>query len=385
MQAAGWVLFLSAVLGHGALVMYVVNWIHGLAIPHGIQGHVKWVLLFLIPSGAGWLWWLTGFPVPELLTFAVVGPALTGYVGLCALLGLALPAFVLVRHLARRPAPALLSNHNHVVDVAAALGFRPEGRGKYRLLTRLPGNEVLLADLAEKTLALPRLPAALDGLTILHLSDFHFCGVPGKEYFQRVMELCRGWEPDLVAFTGDMVDSDWHHCWIVSVLGRLRWKTAAYAVFGNHDYWHDVTLVRRRLRRIGFRVLGNGWETLSIRGEQVAVIGNEYPWGRPAPDLTDCPTGVFRLCLSHTPDNIYWAKEHDIDLVLAGHVHGGQVRLPVIGSIHVPSRYGRRFDCGTFEEPPTVMHVSRGLGGQEPLRYRCKPEVTRLTLRRRAI
>jgi predicted MPP superfamily phosphohydrolase len=97
--------------------------------------------------------------------------------------------------------------------------------------------------------------------------------------------------------------------------------------------------------------------------------------------LKGCPEDGFRLCLSHTPDHLPWARRHGIDLMLAGHVHGGQIRLPVIGSVFVPSRYGRRYDCGTFHEPPTLLHVSRGLGGEEPLRFNCRPEVTKLILR----
>ncbi|HWY85255.1 MAG TPA: metallophosphoesterase, partial [Gemmataceae bacterium] len=90
----------------------------------------------------------------------------------------------------------------------------------------------------------------------------------------------------------------------------------------------------------------------------------------------------FRLLISHTPDNIRWARRHHVDLMLAGHVHGGQIRLPLIGSLFVPSRYSRKFDCGTFFSDPTVMYVSRGLAGQHPLRFNCRPEVTRIILRR---
>jgi predicted MPP superfamily phosphohydrolase len=110
------------------------------------------------------------------------------------------------------------------------------------------------------------------------------------------------------------------------------------------------------------------------------VIGHEGPWFRPAPDLTECPADVFRLCLSHTPDNIRWAKQQRIDLMLAGHNHGGQIRFPVFGSMLVPSCYSRRYDCGLFHEPPTVLHVSRGLAGKHPVRYNCRPEVTKLVL-----
>ena len=75
------------------------------------------------------------------------------------------------------------------------------------------------------------------------------------------------------------------------------------------------------------------------------------------------------------------ARRAGVDLMLSGHVHGGQIRFPLIGSVLIPSQYGRRYDCGTFDEPPTVLHVSRGLSGKEPLRFRCHPQVTRITLR----
>jgi predicted MPP superfamily phosphohydrolase len=290
------------------------------------------------------------------------------------------PAVTLWRRLRPRPG-ALLSNHSHTVDVAAQLGYKPVGRGKYRLLARLPGNEVFLTDLVERTLCLPRLPAAWDGLTILHLSDLHFSGTPDKAYYRHVMDLCRAWEPDIVAFTGDLVDSDNHYRWIIPILGRLRWRCAAFGILGNHDSWHEPQVLRRRLQRLGMHVLGNCWEQLEVRGQPLLAIGHEGPWFKPGPDLSDCPEGPFRLCLSHTPDNIRWARQQHIDLMLAGHVHGGQIRFPVIGSVLVPSEYSRRYDCGVFHEPPTVLHVSRGLGGMHPLRYNCRPEVTRIILK----
>jgi predicted MPP superfamily phosphohydrolase len=68
--------------------------------------------------------------------------------------------------------------------------------------------------------------------------------------------------------------------------------------------------------------------------------------------------------------------------MLSGHNHGGQIRLPVVGSVFVPSLYSRRYDCGTFDEPPTLLQVSRGLSGLHPLRFNCRPEVTRIVLRK---
>ena len=115
------------------------------------------------------------------------------------------------------------------------------------------------------------------------------------------------------------------------------------------------------------------------------VIGHEGPWFRPAPDLSACPADGFRFCLSHTPDNLPWAKQNHIDLVLAGHVHGGQIRLPGTGSIFVPSRFSRRYDMGIYQEGPTVMHVSRGLAGEFPLRFNCRPEVTLVVLQKKPL
>jgi predicted MPP superfamily phosphohydrolase len=371
-------------VGHLTLMVRLHNWLYGAVASHHANHLVRLVPALATPGLLVALWYVYGLD----LTPAVFPPSATagaalvaGYLVVClAVAYVVLPAVTLAR-MRRRPPAALASNHTEVVDVARELGHVPLGNGKHRLTARLPGNEVFQVELSERTLRLPRLPAEWDGLSILHLSDLHFCGTPDREYFQYVMDRCRAWEPDLVALTGDVVDSKRHHRWVVPVLGRLRWRVAAFAILGNHDSWLDVPLIRRRLRRAGMRVLANAWETLEVRGRPLVVIGHEGPWLGPRPDLTGCPEGAFRLCLSHTPDHIGWARQNGIDLMLAGHVHGGQVRFPVLGSVFVPSRHGRRYDCGTFDEPPTLLHVSRGLGGDHPLRYNCRPEVTKLILR----
>jgi predicted MPP superfamily phosphohydrolase len=276
----------------------------------------------------------------------------------------------------------VLSVKSEIVLPEKVLGYNPIGRGKSsRMLATLPGNEVCTFAMHELTLRLPRLPPAWDGLTILHLSDLHLCGTPDRDYFRVIMGRCAAWEPDLVALTGDIADSFHHQGWIVPALGWLRWKLAAFAILGNHDHWFSPPVIRRQLEQLGFRNLPNIWQQIEVRGLPLVVIGHEGPWLRPAPDLSDCPQEPFRLCLSHTPDNIRWAQRAGVDLMLSGHVHGGQVRLPIVGSLLVPSRYGRRYDCGTFHEPPTVLHVSRGIAGDHPVRYSCRPEATLLILR----
>jgi uncharacterized protein len=373
-------LFFAACLGNLALLVFALNRAYALALPRKLLSGIRALVALGIVGFPAWLWMAFGFEVDRAWREE---PLLRVYLSICWIIGLAwAPALTLTRLLRRRP-KTLLSNHTRTLDVAGELGYKPIGGGKYRHLARLPRNEVFRVDFCERTLQIPELPPAWDGLSILHLSDLHFAGSPDKIFYQKVMDECRAWEPDLLALTGDFLDRDDRRRWIVPLLGRLRWRIAAFAVLGNHDKWHEPNLLRRRLSRINIHVLGNTWKQIEVRGLPMIVIGHEGPWFRPAPDLSDCPLDVFRLCVSHTPDNLGWAQGNHVRLMLSGHNHGGQVRFPLIGSVFVPSLHGRRFDCGAFEVPPTVLHVSRGLAGKQPLRYNCPPEVTKLILRSR--
>jgi predicted MPP superfamily phosphohydrolase len=373
-------LFVGICVGHTALMVYWLNWMYGYRLPRPLLGAARKIDALLILAGPLFFWWALG--LADGLTIRLDSWPITAYTVFCSIVGLAVVPVATLELRLRRRAKALLSNHTAIVDIAGELGFRPLGHGKHRNLARLPGNEIFQVDFSVRTFQLPQIPDAWDGLSILHVSDVHLCGTPDRVFYQRVIDHCRAWDPDLVAVTGDIVDSYKHHRWVVPVLGRLSWRMAAFAILGNHDSWHDPGLVRRRLRRIGMRVLSNGWEQIDVRGVPMIVIGHEGPWFPPEPDLSKCPPDIFRLCLSHTPDNIFWAQQHRIDLMLAGHVHGGQIRLPVVGSVFCPSRYSRRFDCGTFHLSPTLLHVSRGLAGQQPVRYNCRPEVTKIVLRK---
>lgn len=374
------VLFVSACIGHFALILTSHNIGYGSGLGRRAVDLIQFSHGLLFLAGPFLLGWYVGLDLRAL--FREPGREIVaGYVALCwfaAFIGL--PYLTIRRRRRLRPS-LLVSNHTQTVDVAAELGYRPLGNGPWRFMARMPGCEAFTVDFTEKTLRLERLPPEWDGLTILHLTDFHFCGTPEKAFYRYVLDRCVAWGPDLVAFTGDLVDSETHYHWIVPLLGRLRWREGAFAILGNHDFYYEPPVVRRRLGKLGFQVIGNGWKQVTLRGQPLVVIGHEGPWFGPPPDLSACPKEPFRLCLSHTPDHIRWAQHHGIDLMLAGHVHGGQVQLPVIGPLVVPSRYGRQYACGTFYEPPTVLHVGRGLGSEQPLRYNCRPEVTKLVLR----
>jgi hypothetical protein len=298
----------------------------------------------------------------------------------CLYFGTVFPMITIERAL-RKPPACVVSEKTRTLDLWPELGHKLIGDGKGRVLTRLPGNGAFQFDITDLALGLPNLPPEWDGLTLLLLSDLHFHGTPSRAYFDRVLdELASGPVPDCVCLAGDFVDTDTHHDWIRPLLGRLRAKEAKLAILGNHDKYHDPNRVRSELAAAGYTVLSNTWREITVRGVSCVAVGHEGPWLDPPPDLGAAPTGPFRLCLSHTPDNFYWGQSNGVGLMLCGHVHGGAIRVPLVGSIFVPSAYGRKFDQGVFEENGTVMVVSRGVSGKEPLRFRCNPQAIRITL-----
>lgn len=301
--------------------------------------------------------------------------------GCCVLGGVVFPAVTLYRLLRPRPA-AFLAESTRTLDLWAESGGKLIGDGKMRWAPRLPLNCVFNVDFTELTLALPHLPPAWDGLTILLLSDFHFHGTPSNLFFERVLaEIDTRPPADVVALAGDYLDTNKHHPWVGELLGRLKWAECGLAILGNHDAPYNPYRTREELAKLGYRVLSDRWDEVTIRGVPCVAVGHEGPWFKRVPDLSAAPAGPFRLCLSHTPDNFYWGIANRVDLMLCGHVHGGQIRVPVVGSIFIPSVYSRRFDMGVFERGGTVMVVGRGLSGKEPLRFRCNPQVIRITLR----
>ncbi len=373
------VLFLAACLGHTAMNVIGLNWFLGFPWPKWFSKIIRRTNTVTLLSGPLLLLWGFALGFAELPYF-YGGTLLWAYLILCWIIGFVFAPISLLVYSFRKAPSALQSNHSEVIDVAEELGFKPIGHGKHRRLALLPGNQVFQVEFSEKHLQIPNLPKAWEGLTILHLTDLHFRGVPHKIFFQQIMDRCYQWNPDILALTGDIIDSKIHHRWVIPILGRLRWQIAAFAILGNHEWYYDPELVRRRLRRLNMQLLENTWKEMEIRGEPMIVVGHQGPWFQPIPDVSDCPPNAFRLCLSHTPDNIAWAKKNQMNLMLSGHNHGGQIRFPWIGSIYCPSRYSRWYDCGTFEEKPTILHVSRGVSGQYPVRYHCRPEVSLLVL-----
>jgi predicted MPP superfamily phosphohydrolase len=265
------------------------------------------------------------------------------------------------------------------------LGYKQVHGFKAQVLLRVPGNQVLQLAVRHKQLHLQRLPSDLDGLSIAHFSDLHITGRIGIDYFHEVVDRVESLRADLIAVTGDVIDEVGHIDWLEETLGRLTAPLGAYFVLGNHDQFSgQAALVRQALSEAGLTDLGGRWQRLDSAGGELILAGNELPWFQLSPQMDQLPPkrpSQLRVLLAHSPDQFAWARLRDFDLVLAGHTHGGQICFPLIGPIHCPSWHGVTYASGVFFEPPTVMHVSRGVSSELPIRLNCRPEVTKLVLR----
>ena len=258
------------------------------------------------------------------------------------------------------------------------VGARPS-----RLIALLPGNEQFTLEVNTKTFLLPRVPEEWDGLSIVHLTDVHFFGAVTRKYFELVCDEAVALKPDLFVFTGDLLDDPSLLDWLSSTFGRLKAPLGQYFITGNHDWYQDTNSIRREFK-------SHGWIDLSSRslelesltaGPAILLRGDETPWMGESPDAAfaiDSP--VSNLTQPYAGQYQLGAR-WGFDIVLAGHTHGGQIRLPVLGPIYSPSRFGCRYASGVFWLDPTLLYVSRGLSGRKQIRYLCIPELTKIVLK----
>ena len=379
-------LLFAALPGHAFLWAAGINRLHSTGVSHRMGtrlAYVGIVMVCLIPPAFGLWFVLSDLSIVGLTgTRPIPRPGLA-YLVLCWISAVVASVWMGWRGLARRP-PSVVRNERS--QLVRPMSGSPAGEEEtHHFMVRLPGNESLELDVSERALEIARLPRALDGLRIAHLSDFHFTGRVPKAYFQEVVRHANRLQPDLVAVTGDVVDHTDYIPWISDTLGKLESRYGTYFVLGNHDLRADVAAIRRSLKDLGFVDLGGRWIEIRVDGQPIVLAGNELPWFSPPADFHDAPPSALhggppRIVLSHTPDQLRWARQRDVDLMLAGHTHGGQIRFPWIGPVLTPSRTGVKYASGVFYEPPTVMHVTRGISGEHPIRMNCPPEITRLVL-----
>ena len=237
------------------------------------------------------------------------------------------------------------------------------------------------------TVEMPDWPAGAKPLRVVLLSDIHVAGpdMPPSR-LARIVELVNGLQPDTVLLAGDFVSDKrpaTHYYASNEALGslaKLRASKGVFAVLGNHDHWRSAAEVGEGLRRANVRLLVN--EAVTVGGMRLGGVDDEFTGHA---DLRATASAMragrgSKVLLTHSPD-VVPETPGDVTLVLAGHTHCGQIRLPLYGPLTSVTRYGSRFECGLITDGPHRVVVTSGIGTSVlPLRLGAPPDIWLLTL-----
>lgn len=255
------------------------------------------------------------------------------------------------------------------------------------------GNQTIVK--THFSLASAEVPLSFEGYTIAQLSDLH-----NKDWGDSLVELLRVEAPDVILVTGDLIDSN--HPDLETAVNFAEEAMAiapVYFVSGNHEAWSGrYDELKARLTALGVHILDNETRLLQRGGETIRLLGLSDPaivagateYIEEAAILENELSGLnvsqagFEILLTHRPEQFDGYVHTGVDLVLAGHAHGGQFRLPFIGGIIAPDQgFFPRYTAGLYEEDNTRMIVSRGLGNSIiPFRINNNPELVIIKLSR---
>ena len=241
------------------------------------------------------------------------------------------------------------------------------------------------------SIEIENLPESFNGIKIVHLTDFHSSDFGKRE--KRVLEILENIDPDFVFITGDFIDhktKDINSCqefW--RELGS-RYQEKIFGVLGNHEYWIDhidADSIKNLLEESGIAVLKNENKKISQDDKYIYLIGVDDP----DTERDDLPKAMInieknipKILLAHSPDIIDNLQKEKIDLILAGHTHGGQIKIPFIRPFWTPTKNRGKYASGLFEINDTYLSVNRGIGTAAlPIRFNCPPEITVIELERK--
>jgi predicted MPP superfamily phosphohydrolase len=248
-----------------------------------------------------------------------------------------------------------------------------------------------LPQITQRTLRFAELPAAFDGLRVLHLSDLHAGVHLGEEKMRAIVAQANALRPDLILQTGDMIDiSPSYITSYVRAFRELRAPLGCVTVLGNHDHYAGARAVARGVRDAGQIFINNGCHVIERQGATLALVGIDDPdnWKNDDPQaeyldaaLRRTPPEAFKVLLAHRPGAWDAAAPRGIPLTLAGHIHGGQVYVPFLG--WSPGRLITKYVMGHFQQGESHLYVSRGIGVVGiPIRIFVPPEIEVFELRR---
>ncbi len=238
-------------------------------------------------------------------------------------------------------------------------------------------------ELNSYTVTSDKLPQGFDGYRIAQVSDLHNAEIDG------LVDMLRKAQPDIIAVTGDLIDSRRTDTGVaLRFIERAVTIAPCYYIPGNHESRIDeYPAFRDQLTALGVTVLENESMSLSAGADTITLAGLKDPDFSDT-DITAAMAEVydpesFALLLSHRPELFDSYVQQGFDLVLSGHAHGGQIRLPFIGGLFAPGQgLFPEYDSGLYQDGTTSMVVSRGIGNSLfPLRVANRPEIVLIELK----
>lgn len=226
----------------------------------------------------------------------------------------------------------------------------------------------------------------LDGFRIAHLSDLHIGTMTPESWGARWAEAANARACDVAVVTGDMVSSGTEfYDDIARVVGRLTAKDGVFVSMGNHDYFGDGEPLIERLRKTGASVLRNEGRVIERDGARLYLAAIDDTWTKRddmAKALAARPDGAAAVLLAHDPERFPDAAEREVDVVLSGHTHGGQVAVPFLARRFSLSKIAHTYTLGLYKKGRSTLYVHPGLGTTgPPVRFGVAPAVVIVTLR----
>ncbi|MDQ0214824.1 putative MPP superfamily phosphohydrolase [Oikeobacillus pervagus] len=245
-------------------------------------------------------------------------------------------------------------------------------------------------DITEIEIEHTLIPPSFQGMKILQFSDTHIGFQYDPAMLLNHVETINSLQPDIVLFTGDLLDEPNQYDdieKIISILKMIKAPFGKFAIYGNHDHGgYGTDIYERVMRNSGFTLLKNESKVISmIDQSKIYIAGvDDLILGKPDihATLRSIPNEQFTILLAHEPDFANQLPKHRIHLQLSGHSHGGQIRLPFIGALYTPP-YAEKYQDGQYYIPlqKMTLYVNRGIGTTRlPFRFLAVPEITIFTL-----
>jgi uncharacterized protein len=263
------------------------------------------------------------------------------------------------------------------------------GSGGFFYANRIEPN---LLDINFQQIQHPLIPNGFDGIKIVQFSDTHLGFQYNISQLKKLVKKIINLQPDLIFFTGDLMDAPNEYPEInklVPILQQLHASIGKYCIFGNHDHGgYGSDIYRNIMETANFTVLLNEAKPIKLKnGSSIYLIGiDDAMLGRPDLKfaLKQVPNDSFKLLLSHAPDLAETASQYEVHWQLSGHSHGGQVKIPFVGALVTPP-FARIYTEGLYtigDSNPLTLYVNRGIGTTRlPFRFMARPELTVFTLK----